>query len=32
MRTLGVKLILYSSLIVNITVLGTWVALWFRYR
>ena len=32
LRTLGVKLILYSSLVVNITVLGSWVFLWFRYR
>jgi hypothetical protein len=32
LRTLSVKLILYSSLLINITVLGSWVFLWFRYR
>ena len=32
MRTFGIKLILYSSLVVNITVLGSWAILWFRYR
>jgi hypothetical protein len=32
LRTIGVKLILYTSLFVNVSVLGTWVFLWFRYR
>jgi hypothetical protein len=32
LRTLSVKLILYSSLVINITVLGGWAFLWFRYR
>jgi hypothetical protein len=32
LRTWGVKLILYSSLLINSSVLGLWVFLWFRYR
>jgi len=32
LRTRGIKVILAISLIVNVAVMGTWVALWFRYR
>ncbi|HWP83591.1 MAG TPA: hypothetical protein VNN17_00235 [Terriglobia bacterium] len=32
LRTRGIKLILYSSLAINLTVLGGWVFLWLRYR
>jgi hypothetical protein len=32
LRTQGVKAILGVSLVVNLAVLGSWVALWFRYR
>lgn len=32
LRTWGVKAILATSVIVNVAVVGSWVALWFRYR
>ena len=32
MRTVGVKAILAISLVINLAVMGTWIALWFRYR
>ncbi|MBI4464474.1 MAG: hypothetical protein HY647_07195 [Acidobacteria bacterium] len=32
LRTWGIKAILGVSLVVNFLVIGTWVALWFRYR
>jgi len=32
LRTRGVKAILAASLAVNLLVLGTWAALWFRYQ
>jgi len=32
LRTWGIKAILYSSLTINIAVLGGWVFLWYRYR
>ena len=32
MRTAGVKAILAASVVINLAVMGMWVALWFRYR
>ncbi len=32
LRTWGIKAILGVSVVVNVLVIGTWVALWFRYR
>lgn len=32
LRTRGVKAILATSVIVTLAVMGSWVALWFRYR
>jgi len=32
MRTWGVKTILATSVVINLAVMGTWIALWFRYR
>ena len=32
LRTWGIKTILGVSLVVNVAVIGTWVALWLRYR
>ena len=32
LRTLGVKIILGISLILNLSVIGAWIFLWFRYR
>jgi hypothetical protein len=31
LRTVGVRVILAVSLVVNLLVLGSWVVLWFRY-
>ena len=32
LRTKGVWAILGVSLVLNLTVIGVWIALWFRYR
>ena len=32
LRTWGVKAILATSVVINLAVIGTWIALWFRYR
>ena len=32
LRTRGIKLVLATSVVINLAVMGTWVALWFRYR
>ena len=32
LRTWGVKVILYSSVLVNVGVIGSWVYLYYRYR
>jgi hypothetical protein len=32
LRTWGMKAILGASFAINLVVLGSWVALWFRYR
>ena len=32
LRTWGIKTIFGVSLVLNVAVIGTWVALWFRYR
>ena len=32
LRTWGVKTILATSVILNLGIMGTWIALWFRYR
>ena len=32
LRTWGIKAILGVSLVLNLTVIGAWIVLWFRYR
>jgi len=32
LRTRGIKVILGTSVVVTVTVMGAWVVLWFRYR
>jgi len=32
LRTWGIKTIFGVSLVLNVAVIGTWIALWFRYR
>jgi len=32
LRTRWIKVILGTSVFVTVTVMGTWVVLWFRYR
>jgi hypothetical protein len=32
LRTIGVKVVLAASVVINLAVMGAWVVLWFRYR
>jgi hypothetical protein len=32
LRTWGVKTILFSSVLINVGVIATWIVLWYRYR
>jgi hypothetical protein len=32
LRTWGVKTILFASVLINVGVIATWIALWYRYR
>ncbi|MSO20173.1 MAG: hypothetical protein EXQ56_06850 [Acidobacteria bacterium] len=32
LRTWGIKAILFTSVLINLAVIGAWIALWLRYR